>query len=126
MTAYTDYRYYRDTFGGEIITADVAEKAFQAAADTIDTLTYSRINERGFENLTAFQKRIIARVTCALAEWQTLNSDLLDNPYGSYSINGVSASCGQSPGVKVIGNVQIPTRLYAELVKTGLCTRRIC
>ena len=126
MTAYTDYRYYRDIFGGEIITAEYAEKAFQTAADTIDVLTYSRISERGFDNLTDFQKNIITRVTCALAEWQTLNGDMLDNPYSSYSINGVSASLGQSPGVKVISNVQIPTRLYAELVKTGLCTRRIC
>ena len=123
--SYVDYSYYIDTYGGTVITAENASRAFQLASDTIDALTFCRITEGGFEALTAFQKGIIQRVVCALAEWQEENADILDNPYSSYSINGVAASWGASKNVRNIGGTMIPSRLYAELVKTGLCYRGV-
>ena len=122
---YVDYSYYTDTYGGTVITAENASRAFQLASDTVDALTFCRIVERGFDALTAFQQGIIQRVVCALAEWQTDNADLLDNPYSSYSINGVAATWGGSQNVKNIGGTTIPARLYADLLKTGLCYRGV-
>lgn len=119
--AYVDYNYYVDTYGGNKITAENAARAFQTASDTVDTLTYCRIVGRGLEALTGFQKSIIERAVCKLAEWQAENADMLDNPYSSYSINGVSATWGTGAGVKQVNGVLIPTSIYAELVKTGLC-----
>ena len=123
--SYVDYEYYSKTYGGKIITADGAPKAFQGASDTVDVVTFCRIIERGLESLTSFQRDIVQRVVCALAEWQTEHSDIIDNPYSSYSINGVSASWGASQSVKCVGGVLIPSGLYAELVKTGLCYRGV-
>ena len=122
---YVDYEYYSETYGGKIITAEDAPKALLRASDTVDVLTLNRIVENGIEGLTSFQRDIVQRVVCALAEWQTQNADIIDNPYSSYSINGVSASWGSSKSVKFVGGVLIPSGLYAELIKTGLCYRGV-
>lgn len=119
--AYVDYEYYVNTYGGDRITASEAPMAFLAASNTIDSLTYRRIGSDDMEGLTAFQKGIVQNVTCALADWQVENNDLLASPYSSYSINGVNATWGKSAGVRLVSGVMIPNQLYAELVKTGLC-----
>jgi hypothetical protein len=122
---YVDYDYYTQTYGGTAITAENAPKAFQIASKTIDTLTYCRIVERGLEGLTAFQKDIVQWVVCSLAEWQTENEDILNNPYSSYSINGVSATWTPGTNIKCVNGVMLPSSIYAELVKTGLCYRGV-
>ena len=123
--SYVDYEYYSKTYGGNAITADNAPRALQKASDTVDVLTYCRIVERGVDGLTPFQKGIVQRVVCALAEWQENNADLLDAPYNSYAINGVSVSLGAAKTVRQICGVMIPSGLYAELVKSGLCYRGV-
>lgn len=123
--SYVDYEYYSNTYGGTSITAVNAPRALQKASDTVDALTYCRIVERGVDGLTSFQKGIVQRVVCALAEWQEDNADLLDAPYSSYSINGVAASFGTGKNVRQICGVMIPSGLYAELMKTGLCYRGV-
>jgi hypothetical protein len=122
---YVDYSYYTETYGGTTITAQNAPKTFQIASKTIDTLTYCRIVKRGLEGLTAFQKEIVQWVTCALAEWQAENEDILNNLCSSYSINGVSAAWTPGANIKQINGVMIPASIYAELVKTGLCYRGV-
>lgn len=123
--SYVDYEYYSKTYGGKIITAEDAPNLLQSASDAVDVLTYCRIVSRGLDALTAFQRGIIQRVVCSLAEWQSEHADILDNPYSSYSINGVAASWGAGQGVKSINGIMIPSRLYSELVKTGLCYRGV-
>lgn len=123
--SYVDYEYYSETYGGNAITADNAPRALQKASDTVDVLTYCRIVESGVDGLTPFQKGIVQRVVCALAEWQENNADLLDAPYNSYAINGVSVSFGAAKTVRQICGVMIPSGLYAELVKSGLCYRGV-
>jgi hypothetical protein len=119
--SYVDYEYYSTTYGGTIITAEDAPKLLQNASNTVDILTYCRIVSRGLEACTDFQKHIIQQVVCALAEWQSENADILNNPYNSYSINGVTATWGNSVGVRKINGVLIPNTIYSELIKTGLC-----
>ena len=122
---YVDYDYYSETYGGTAITAENAPKAFRVASKTIDALTFCRIVERGLEGLTAFQKGVVQWVACALAEWQTENEDILNNPYSNYSINGVSATWTPGANIKQINGVMLPASIYAELVKTGLCYRGV-
>jgi hypothetical protein len=119
--SYADYEYYINAYGGNTITAENASKTLQNASDTIDVLTYCRIVSRGFGSLSEHQRGIVQKVTCALADWQLENEDMLASPYSSYSINGVAATWGASAGVRKINGVMIPNNLYAELVKTGLC-----
>lgn len=123
--SYADYQFYTNTYGGSALTAQNAAVAFERASASVDALTYCRIARRGFEALTDFQKGIVQRVVCGLAEWQEENADMLNSPYQSYSINGVSANWGSSQNIKKVGDTLIPSRLYAELVKTGLCFRGV-
>lgn len=123
--SHVDYEYYINTYGGTAITAENAPRALQKASCTVDALTYRRIAERGIDGLTPFQKGIVQRVVCALAEWQEDNADLLDSPYSGYAINGVSVSVGGASNVRQICGVMIPSGLYAELAQTGLCYRGV-
>ena len=123
--SYVDMAYYWNEYGGISITSENAQRAFQRASDAVDALTFCRIVQRGLDALTPFQKGIVQRVVCALAEWQEEHADMIDSPYSSYSINGVAATWGGSPNVRNIGGTLIPSRLYAELVKTGLCYRGV-
>jgi hypothetical protein len=118
---YVTYEYYVNTYGGSIITAENAPKSLQIASQAVDSLTYCRIASRGLDGLTAHQKGIVQWVVCALAEWQTENADIINSPYSSYSINGVSATWGTGAGVKMVNGVMVPHSIYAELQKTGLC-----
>lgn len=118
---YVTYEYYINTYGGSIITAENASKTLHTASLAVDSLTYCRIASCGLDGLTAHQKSIVRWVVCALADWQTENADIINSPYSSYSINGVSATWGTGAGVKRINGVLIPHSIYAELLKTGLC-----
>jgi hypothetical protein len=119
--SYADYEYYTKTYGGSIITADNASKMLRMASEAVDSLTYCRIVSHGLMGLSDYQRAIVQNVVCALADWQTENAEILTSPYSSYSINGVSATWGTGTGVKKINGVFIPSYLYAELVKSGLC-----
>lgn len=118
---YADYGYYRDEFRGSVLTEKSAPAALERASDSVDILTFSRISAAGFEALTEFQRRTVMRCVCALAEWQTSNSDALSSPYKQYSINGVSATVGVSDTVQSVSGVLIPAEIFALLKTTGLC-----
>lgn len=118
---YADSDYYYDTYGGDKILPEDLDRALQAASDMVDTLTFNRI--AALEDLTDFQRGIVRKVTCSLADWAEENRDALESPYASYSINGVSVSLGSTIGVKNVSGVFVPGRLYHELCKTGLCYR---
>lgn len=87
------------------------------AAEHIDILTFNRIQD--FNTLTETQQSIIKRVHNRLTQFEEDNEDLLDAPFNSYSINGVSMSFGEN--VKIVGGVVIPSDLYMTLCSTGLC-----
>ena len=104
---------------------DNPEHWLELASMDIDTLTFNRIRALGFAHLTEFQQEIVRQVTCRLADFRLENDELLDSPLTGYSINGVSASFGDSRNVVVVGGVILPVRLYGWLQQTGLCCRRL-
>ena len=54
------------------------DKIIRTADNTIDILTYSRINAIGFENLTPFQQRIIRECAFETAQFLLENNEILD------------------------------------------------
>lgn len=121
MGCYADYDYYVNTYGGTALSVEEAPRALLDASETVDSLTYCRIVSCGLDGLTDFQRGIVQRVVCKLAEWKKENAGMIDSSYTSYSINGVTANFGDSPGVSTFNGVKIPRSIYAELIKTGLC-----
>ena len=122
---YADYEFYKNTYNGTLEEAD-ALKALNKASRHIDTLTYNRILEIGFNNLTEYQQGIIKECECLMADWETENADYINSMLSSYSLNGASMSfTGQSASATVTNGVAVSREIYAHLQKCGLCTRSI-
>lgn len=122
---YADKEYYTETYGGSLIGEKELTRQLNKASRQIDTLTFCRIREIGFERLTAFQQDQIQYVTCLLADFIYENRDELESMLSSYGINGVSMTFSNGVNVTKVQGVMIRTDIYAELEKTGLCCRMI-
>ena len=122
---YAGIEYYKNTYKGNLEDAD-AEKALEKASRHIDTLTYNRIVEKGFDNLTEYQQGIIKECECLMADWETENTDYINNMLSSYSLNGASMSfTGQSASATVVSGVAVSREIYSHLQKCGLCTKSL-
>jgi len=121
-TPYATAAEYSAMFPG---APETTETALRDASRHIDTLTFNRIVEAGFSNLTDFQQEIIKEVVCLQAKFESENEDLITSVLASYSINGVSMSFGQSWNVAVENGVAIQTSVLARLKQTGLCCRAL-
>lgn len=124
-TGYVEASYYDEVYGGSAIPAESLQQALRQASRHIDTLTFNRITDAGFDGLTEFQKEIIREVVCRQADFEYENADMIDMVLSQYSINGVSMSFGNSWNVAVDNGVAIRRDVYAQLRQTGLCCRRL-
>ena len=123
-TPYASKEYYLDTFKGSSFTDnDIIEKYLKSASREIDVLTFNRINHKGFENLSEYQKEIIKEVCCEHASFLYENEGPLKTYLSSYSINGVNMSFGGAWNLYVESGVAISKSLYERLCSTGLCCR---
>lgn len=122
---YADKEYYTEIYGGSLVGEEELTRQLNKASRQIDTLTFCRIREIGFERLTAFQQDQIQYVTCLLADFIYENRDELESMLSSYGINGVSMTFSNGVNVTKVQGVMIRTDIYAELEKTGLCCRMI-
>lgn len=120
---YANKEYYKNQYYGTELDDDIVEKYLKLASNDIDALTFNRIRDVEFDNLTDFQQNTIKDVICRLAEFKFLNKELLDNFLSSYSINGVTMNFEKSWNVKIIGEVVITKNLYSLLEQTGLTCR---
>ena len=120
---YANKEYYRNQYYGTELDDGIVEKYLKLASNDIDALTFNRIRDVEFDNLTDFQQNTIKDVICRLAEFKFLNKELLDNFLSSYSINGVTMNFEKSWNVKIIGEVVITKNLYSLLEQTGLTCR---
>lgn len=103
------------------IPEDELSGRLRQASRHIDSLTFNRIVDRGFSNLTPFQQEIIREVVCLQTDFEYENKDEINTVLSSYSINGVSAQFGSSWNVYVDKGVAIRRDVYALLCQTGLC-----
>lgn len=123
MASYVSKEYYLNTYKGTTIPEDEIEKKLEDASMDVDTLTFNRIVARGFDNLTTFQKDIIQKVVCKLADFEFENADLLQTPLSNYSINGVSMGFSEKWNVQIQNGIAIPKKDYCLLGQTGLTCR---
>lgn len=105
----------------QITALSLSEDIISKTDSAIDILTYSRINAIGFENLTAFQQRIVSECASEIAEFLIDNREILDTPLSAYNINGVSMQFNFNEAVYHKNGVIIPKITYRKLLLTDLC-----
>ena len=117
---YLTYDEFAEIVSDSEITEDEFNTLIERAQSDIDRLTFNRITEQGFENLTEFQQEKI-KLACALQlQFEYDNDELINSPLSSYSISGVSMSFDRSK-VFEFGGIIILGRAYSVLLQTGLC-----
>jgi len=104
------------------IPAEEVEARLKRACRNIDSLTFNRIVEKGFENLSEFQQELIKEAVVLHMDFCYENAELLESPLSAYSINGVSMSFDKSKVVE-LGGVTTSSETYSLLMQTGLCYR---
>lgn len=64
--AYTDFEFYKDTFFGDTLTEDIADKFLERASDEIDAITFNRLSN-AFPSDSSHAKKV-KKAVCAVAE----------------------------------------------------------
>lgn len=64
--AHADYNFYRDTFHGDVLTSDNADKWLDRASDEVDHLTFDRLTS-AFPTVEAHAVKV-KKAVCAIAE----------------------------------------------------------
>lgn len=118
--------YYDVTDYEGAISDDDIDAAIYDASRHIDSLTFNRIIAIGYDNLTDFQKTILAQVCLKQAEFEYANKSLIDSVVSSYSLNGVSIGFdAQGWNVHVENGIVMQGSTYELLKQTGLCCRSL-
>lgn len=110
--------YHPDFTADETTTAALITKA----ENNIDNLTFRRIAQTGFENLSAFQQERVKAACCEQVIFLSAYGDIVSSPYKSYGINGVSMTLNEENIIRRNG-VVVSTEVYSLLMPTGLLYR---
>lgn len=117
--------YHVGDYKGSIPEKSV-DAAMYDASRHIDSLTFNRVLEKGYDCLTQFQKEILSAVCEKQADFEHENADMLESILTSYSINGVSMGIDANGWNVFVQNGVVMQRSTYELLKqTGLCCRSL-
>lgn len=119
--SYVDSTYYKETFKGTIIPAESIENKLDRASDQIDTLTYNRINAKGFNNLTSFQQDKVKKAVCIHAEFIEQYGAYIDMPLSGFSAGSTSVSFNANK----VNGITTTQEVLNYLKQTGLTCRRL-
>jgi len=126
MTLYVNKDYYTDIYKGTIIPTDDIEYNLELAQEKIDSITFNRIIEVGFDNLTEFQQEKVSKAICSQAEYIYKhgynNED--DSDISSYSVLDISVNVESNSDNKTKAKkLCMSERAYSLIKQTGLDCR---
>lgn len=100
------------------------EKYLELASIDINKATLTRIERRGFDNLTTQQKDLIIKATCLQAEYIKDEGIYDDNSISSYSIGG-DLTVNEKESQDMADKLNISKLAFFYLKRTGLTNRII-
>ncbi|WP_373205278.1 hypothetical protein [Clostridium tertium] len=118
---YVDSTYYKEIFGGTILSEVSINQKLERANDQIDTLTYNRINAMGFNNLKEFQKDKVRKAICIHAEFIEQYGSYIDMPLSGFSAGSTSVSFNANK----VNGITTTQEVINYLKQTGLTCRRL-
>lgn len=109
-------------YGTGSLEDEEVEKYLELASIDINRATLTRIEKRGFDNLTSQQKDLIVKATCLQAEY--IKEEGLYDDVSSYSIGG-DLTVNNKEGTEINDKLKISKLAFFYLKRTGLTTRII-
>ena len=111
-------------YGSKVLNDEEIEKYLELASIDINRTTLTRIERRGFNNLTAQQKDLIVKATCLQAEYIKEEGIYDDNSISSYSIGG-DLTINERESQDIADKLNISKLTFFYLKRTGLTNRII-
>ena len=100
------------------------EKYLELASIDINRATLTKIEKKGFNNLTTQQKDLIIKATCLQAEFAKEESIYDDDSISSYSIGG-DLTVNEKESQDIADRLKISKVAFFYLKRTGLTSRII-
>lgn len=111
-------------YGSKVLEDEEIEKYLELASIDINRATLTRIERRGFNNLTTQQKDLIIKATCLQAEYIKDDGIYDDNSISSYSIGG-DLTVNEKESQDMADKLNISKLAFFYLKRTGLTNRTI-
>lgn len=111
-------------YGSKVLKDEEIEKYLELASIDINKATLTRIERRGFNNLTTQQKDLIIKATCLQAEYIKDEGIYDDNSISSYSIGG-DLTVNEKESQDMADKLNISELAFFYLKRTGLTNRII-
>lgn len=115
-----DYKKY----GSSKLEEKELEKYLELASIDINKATLTRIEKRGFSNLTENQKDLIIKATCIQADYIKNEGTYDDDSIESYSIGG-DLTVNEKESTEIADKLKISKVAFTYLRRTGLANRII-
>lgn len=113
-----DYKKY----GSGSLNDDEIEKYLELSSIDINRATLTRIEKRGFDNLTEQQKDLIIKATCLQADYIKDEGIYDDDSISSYSIGG-DLIVNEKESIDIADKLDISKLAFFYLRRTGLTNR---
>ena len=111
-------------YGSKVLEDEEIEKNLELASIDVNRATLTRIERRGFDNLTTQQKDLIIKATCLKAEYIKEEGLYDDNSISSYSIGG-DLTVNEKESQDMADKLNISKLAFFYLKRTGLTNRII-
>lgn len=111
-------------YGSKVLESKEIEKYLELASIDINRATLTRIERRGFNNLTVQQKNLIIKAICLQAEYIKEEGLYDDNSISSYSIGG-DLTVNEKESQDMADKLKISKLAFFYLKRTGLTNRVI-
>ena len=113
-----DYKKY----GSGSLKDDEIDKYLELSSIDINRATLTRIEKRGFNNLTEQQKDLIIKATCLQADYIKDEGIYDDDSISSYSIGG-DLTVNEKESTDIADKLNISKLAFFYLKRTGLTNR---
>ncbi len=121
ITVYATEEDYRK-YGSGSLNNDKIEKYLELSSIDINRATLTRIEKRGFNNLTEQQKDLIIKATCLQADYIKDEGIYDDDDVESYSIGG-DLTINKKESTDIANKLNISELAFFYLRRTGLTNR---
>ena len=121
ITVYATKEDYKK-YGSGSLSDNEIEQYLELSSIDINRATLTRIERRGFKNLTEQQKNLIIKSTCMQADYIKDECIYDDNSISSYSIGG-DLTVNEKETVNIADKLNISKLAFFYLKRTGLTNR---